>query len=259
MEYIHGDNGGAILIRQNLLPDKNDEHFCWLLWHEFGHFYAINSEPEGLYHYNDPGLVDDSRIVEFASSGTPVLGMSDERLKQEGYWFWQEFVAESISKYVSFKHRSTSRNYHPEQIDWHPRYWGGIVDKLMGLLDDTFFHYPNTIDEYSLAHYFANLLMDDFIILYCNAAENGKLKVYDNSTTPPGICFPNEPIEPTCISDIEEELYRDPLWEMKEQLYAQVARKEFWMIEEETLLKLGRCIGNMMLAKIILMSQHAFD
>ncbi len=25
MEYIHGDNGGAILIHQNLLPDRNDE------------------------------------------------------------------------------------------------------------------------------------------------------------------------------------------------------------------------------------------
>ncbi len=34
MEYIHGDKDYAILIRQNLLPDKNDEHFCWMFWHE---------------------------------------------------------------------------------------------------------------------------------------------------------------------------------------------------------------------------------
>ncbi len=44
MEYIHGDKGNAILIRQNLIPDKNEDHFCGMFWHELGHFYAINSE-----------------------------------------------------------------------------------------------------------------------------------------------------------------------------------------------------------------------
>ena len=159
MEYIHGDKGYAILIRQNLIPDKSDEHFCWLYWHELGHFYAINSEVTDLHHYNDPGVMDDSRIMEMTANG-PVLGLSDERLKQEGYWFWQEFIAETISKFVSYKHRSTFPTYHPEQITWHPDYWGGIVDKLMGLLDNALGFYPSTIDEYSLAHYFANLLMD---------------------------------------------------------------------------------------------------
>lgn len=38
MEYIHGENGGAILIRQNLLPDNNEQSFCWFLWHELGHW-----------------------------------------------------------------------------------------------------------------------------------------------------------------------------------------------------------------------------
>ena len=119
MEYIHGDDGYAILIRQNLIPSKDDEHFCQMLWHELGHFYAINTEPPGLYHYNDPGLTDESRILAFAPNGKPMMGLSDERLKQEGYWFWQEFIAETISKYVSYKHRSSGPNYHPELIDWH--------------------------------------------------------------------------------------------------------------------------------------------
>lgn len=116
MEYIHGEKGNAILIRQNLLPDSNDEHFCWFFWHELGHFYAINSEKTNLHRYSDPELVDDSHIVEFTTHG-PVLGLSDERLKQEGYWFWQEFIAEAISKYISFKHRSTTRYYHPELME----------------------------------------------------------------------------------------------------------------------------------------------
>ena len=88
MEYIHGDKGYAILIRQNLLSDKDEYHFCSMLWHELGHFYAINSERTPFYHYGDPGVVDKSRNIEFTEDG-PVLGMSDERLKQEGYWFWQ--------------------------------------------------------------------------------------------------------------------------------------------------------------------------
>ena len=171
MEYILGEKGHAILIRQNLLPDDSDEHFCWFFWHELGHFYAINSEVTDLHHYNDPGLTDDSHIVEFTADG-PVLGLSDERLKQEGYWFWQEFIAEAISKYVSFMHRSNTKYYHPELMDWHPQYWGGIVDRLVGLLDDALWYYPSTIDEYALAHYFANLLMDDFIVLYVAADLN---------------------------------------------------------------------------------------
>jgi hypothetical protein len=55
MEYIHGDKGGAISSSAKSAPDKNDEHFCWMLWHEMGHFYAINSEVTDLHHYNDPG------------------------------------------------------------------------------------------------------------------------------------------------------------------------------------------------------------
>lgn len=107
MEYIHGNKGYAILIRQNLLPDKNFEHFCSMLWHELGHFYAIISEITDLHRYNDPGLADDRRNIEFDAAGKPVSGLSEERLKQEGYWFWQEFIAEAISKYVSYKHRSS--------------------------------------------------------------------------------------------------------------------------------------------------------
>lgn len=250
MEYIHGEKGNAILIRQNLIPDSNDEHFCWFFWHELGHFYAINSEKTNLHRYSDPGLVDDSHIVEFTTHG-PVLGLSDERLKQEGYWFWQEFIAEAISKYVSFKHRSTTRYYHPELMDWHPQYWGQIVDRLLHYLDDTLCHYPSTIDEYSLAHYFANLLMDDFIVMYVKAAAEKKLKVYDNGS----IVVPDNEIEPTCISDIEDERFRVQLWKMKGLLETQVKQTRFWEIDEDFLLQIGTCIGELMFAKLKIMTE----
>ena len=260
MEYIHGDAGYAVLIRQDLIPDKNDEHFCWMLWHELGHFYAINSERTNLHHYADPGLADESQLVALNAAGKAVCGLSDERLKQEGYWFWQEFIAEAISKYVSYKHRPVKPSYHPELIDWRPDLWGDIVERLMTLLDETFFHYSQTIDEYSLAHYFANLLMDDFIVLYVKAAADGKLKIYDNSTRPPKIVGtkPGE-IEPTCISDIEEEELRKPLWKMKDLLEKQMAKEDFWMIDESFLLEIGRCIGDMMFAKLMLLARHRFD
>lgn len=252
MEYIHGDKGNAILIRQNLIPDKNEDHFCGMFWHEFGHFYAINSESTPFYHYSDPGVVDGSRIVEFTQLG-PVLGMSDERLKQEGYWFWQEFIAESISKYVSYKHRSSRDNYHPELIDWKPMFWSGIVDKLMFLLESTLYHYPSTIDEYGLAHYFANLLTDDFIKLYVQAAADGKLKVYDEEIG--AVVYPLDPIEPTCISDIKSSELQKPFWDMKRILEEHLSKEQFWLIDEKFLLDIGSCIGEMMFNKITVQSR----
>jgi len=248
MEYIHGNKGNAILIRQNLLPDKNEDHFCEMLWHELGHFYAINSESTPFYHYSNPGVVDGSRIMEFTESG-PVLGMSDERLKQEGYWFWQEFIAEAISKYVSYKNRSTRDSYHPELIEWKPMFWSGIVDKLMHYLESTLYHYTSTIDEYGLAHYFANLLMDDFIKLYVQAATDGKLKVYDEEIG--AVVYPIDPIEPTGISEIRSSELQKPLWDMKRILETQIAKEQFWRIDEKFLLDIGSCIGELMFQKII--------
>lgn len=43
--------------------------------------------------------------------------------------------------------------------------------------------------------------MDDFVKLYVQAAADGKLKVYDEDIG--AVVYPDELIEPTCISDIE--------------------------------------------------------
>ena len=135
---------------------------------------------------------------------------------------------------------------------WHPNNWGGIVDRLVGLLDDALWYYPSTIDEYALAHYFANLLMDDFIVLYVKAAADRKLKVYDNGN----IIVPDDEIEPTCISDVDDERFRVQLWKMKELLETQVKKEKFWEIDEDFLLEIGTCIGELMFAKLKVMSEH---
>ncbi len=169
-------------------------------------------------------------------------GFSSERKKQEGYWFWQEFIAEVISNHVSYTIRSSGSHYHPELIDWEANIWGGIPEQLCNLLDEAFFYYPSTLDEYALAHYFAKLLTDDFTMLYVKVANEGKLKIHGGG-------YPDEKIEPTCISDLPDD-FQPHMWKMHKILTEQLAKKEFWIMDDDTLEKLGSCIGDMMVEKI---------
>lgn len=246
MEYIHGETGNAILIHRELvadLPVHDDfelrvyfEHF---FWHELGHFYAIKAETDDLHRYNEPGLIDDSPLYDAAIDG---CGYSSGRRKQEGYWFWQEFIAEVIANHVSYTIRSSGDSYRPELLDWTVDVWGGIVNQLESFLEDTLYYYPNTIDEYSLAHYFAKLLSDDFTRLYVNAANEGKLKIQ-------GSVYPDEKIEPTCISDVPE-CYQPHLWKMFRILDEHLNKERFWLIDEDTLEEIGSCISDMMVEKV---------
>ncbi len=246
MEYIHGETGNAILIRRGLvadLPVRDDfelrayfEHF---FWHELGHFYAINAETDNLHSYNEPGLIDDSPLYDAAIDG---CGYSGERKKQEGYWLWQEFIAEVIANHVSYTIRSSGENYHPELLDWTADVCEGIVNQLQNLLWGTLYFYSATIDEYSLAHYFARLLSDDLTGLYVNAANEGKLKIDDG-------VYPDENIEPTCISDVPE-CYQPHLWKLHQILNEQLGKESFWLIDEDTLGKIGSCISDMMVEKV---------
>ena len=123
------------------------------------------------------------------------------------------------------------------------------MDKLQYLLDSTLNQYQFTIDEYGLAHYFANLLMDNFIKLYVQAAAEGKLKVYDEDIG--AVVYPDEPIEPTCIWDIKLSELQKPFWKMKRILEEHLAKEQFWLIDEKFLLDIGSCIGEMMFRKLM--------
>lgn len=116
------------------------------------------------------------------------------------------------------------------------------MNQLNAFLESTLYYYPSTIDEYSLAHYFARLLTDDLTVLYVKAANEEKLKIQDGS-------YPDKKIEPTCISDISE-CYQPHMWKMHEILKGQLAKRVFWLIDECTLEKIGSCIGDMMVEKI---------
>ena len=215
LEYIHGDKGGAILIRMDLLPDElPQDSFLHLFWHELGHFYAINADPYNLERFDDPDNPPKEENVKY---------------KQKGYWFWQEFIAESIANHVSYKFRSAEPTYHPEKIDWKAENWSGIVERLERLLDEMF-NSPD-IDEYCLAHYFATLLFDDFTLLYRKAAEDGKLRKYGGE--------PAGSIDATCIDELDGEM-QPVMREMKEMLETQVQKEKYWEIDEAGIEWLGR-------------------
>ena len=246
MEMLHGNHGDAVIIQQSLIPSPRQNPmaefwFRHFLWHELGHFYAIRHEcpSNNLHRFNDQEL-------------------SEAKAKQEGYWFWSEFIAESISLYVEERYHSIDRSehYHPELITWEPETWGRIADKLLDFLEMAFTTYPTTIDEAALAMYFATLLMDDVTKRYVRAAEEGSLRVHDpkhgSKRTEPG------DIEPTCISD-QPEAYKDPLWEMREMLEIQMAKEHFREINEDWLEMIGQEIVDIGNAKIALLTAELLE
>ena len=239
LEYIHGDLGGAVLIRMDQLPDgMRHEHFLHFFWHELGHFYAICSDTQDLERFDDPDNVPDEK---------------NALVIQRGYWFWSEFIAEAISLHVDYKVRSAEPTYHPETIDWKAENWGWMVDRLMHHLDQAFysFIYPGPdVDEYELSMFFATLLMDDFCRLYVQAAKDGKQKKSGKDIPePPGT------IEPTCISD-QNEHFQPMLWEMKGILEEQVRKERFWEIDKDTVETLGKLIFEMDAVKMKLMNEE---
>ena len=223
LEYIHGDKGGAVLIRLDQLPKAVPfDRFLHFYWHELGHFYAINADPYNLDRFNDPDNPPDEENVP---------------LKQRGYWFWQEFIAEAICNYVSQKVSADGEDYHPERIDWVVDVWSPYLYRLQKCLDEMF--YSLDIDDYCLAHYFATLLMDDVTVRMVEAAKEGKLKQAGKDTpAPPGS------IDVTCIDELGEE-FQPIMLEMKGWLEKQMAKERFWIIQEEDLVFLGSLILRM--------------
>ena len=224
MEMIHGDLGNAILIRQKYItsPERShhaEEEFSHYLWHELGHFLAMTSETGNMSRF-----MDQSRRVDF--SNLP------EFSKREGYWFWSEFIAESIANHVSMKFNQTKDDYHPEETIVEPNKWRKINQRLHYLLDNTLNYFPTTIDEASLGHYFALLLKDDMAVHYRKAADAGVLKVYNlRSAHFTRRLLPGS-IDPTGISGLPE-TYKEMLLCMMRKLEKLLEKEEFWILPKD--------------------------
>ena len=109
--------------------------------------------------------------------------------------------------------------------------------RLQGLLDEMF--YRPDIDEYCLAHYFATILMDDVTVRMTKAAEEGKLKQAGKDTPAPA-----GTIDVTCIDELDAEI-QPIMLEMKAWLEKQLAKEQFWIIEEAGIEYLGGLILRM--------------
>lgn len=110
MEYLNGTNGKAFVLRKKLVSDCEYENFLNMYWHELGYFYAISTQTENLNHYSDQHLIFDF-LMSDTSENAVESEIPQEHFRQEGYWFWIEFIAEAISKYVSFMYRSCHRPF----------------------------------------------------------------------------------------------------------------------------------------------------
>lgn len=149
-----------------------------------------------------------------------------------------EYSAEFISKYVSHNYFPTKD--HAETIKTEPEVRIRVANILFTHLNNALFYYQTTIDEVSLAFYFAYLLMDDDAV----TASNREHKERD--------------IEISFISNIRNESCRNQLWKMKKLLEIQLNKKEFWIINEDFLLNIGTCIGELILAKIKELSRNVY-
>lgn len=249
MEMIHGDLGNAILIRQKYITstERNhqaEEEFSHLLWHELGHYVAITSENDAMERF-----MDHSYHIDYNINST-------EFVKREGYYFWSEFIAESIANYVSMKFNQTKNDYHPEQEIREPYQWQWINHKLQEYLDSTVNYFRHTIDEPALGYYFALLLTNDYAIHYRKAAVEGDLKVYDSNGVKS--LLTGGKIEPTCIDSIPA-VYREPLEDMMSKLEKQLEIQKFWIISEDYLEEIGELVFDLLSRKILYLACRPFD
>ncbi|MCD7825921.1 MAG: hypothetical protein LUH14_08175 [Clostridiaceae bacterium] len=252
MEMIHGDAGDAILIQQKLVPGGNmaQINFNHALWHEFGHYFAIYNESDikdeygasALHHYCDQNnLAGDEEF-------------SVERDKQQGYWFWSEFIAECIANYVDEQHCriDNAEAYHPERLVWTQNLWEYCFDQLAYMLDTALSAYPNTVDDAALALYFASLLTKDVMKRFVKAAENGELLEYDYTQGKAGATKPlEEKIDSTCITETPD-AFQDTLWDIKAVLERQLKKEEFWKVDAHFLDEVGGYIGLLSMDKMLL-------
>ncbi len=129
-----------------------------------------------------------------------------------------------------------------------------INEHLQYLLDEAFCHNAETIDPYALAHYYATLLTDDFCLLYTEAARIGRLMAYDKNHRL--VTIPANAFDPTCIS-LQPEGFRHILHSLIGILDKQLYRKHIWIIDQNTLEKIGNCTAELTIAKIKLIASLA--
>ena len=226
METLHGEKGTAILINQKVCSNTITE-FKHEFWHEMGHYYSIQFEPP-----------------EFASLDGQEL--KPDRVRQEGFWMWREFIAESISCYV----QGNGWEYKEEFKREH--HWKDLAWQLKRMLLMVFETYQVTVDEYALAFFFARLLMDAPTKAFVTDALNNDLLIWDPRRW---AYVPMKPdsIEPTQISTAPA-MFHEVLMDIMDLLEEQLQKEVFWKTDVEFLDQLGQLIMKMNEIRILALS-----
>ena len=211
LEMIHGANGDAILVYQHRFGNTINcfTDFRHFIWHELGHFYAINTQ--------DPSFV---RFMDQQPH-------PDEYEAFRGYFFWSEFIAEK-----------TACDLEPEvEIDWSKADYRIARNHLGRYLVDGIEMTDDVIDWYWLSFYFARILSDKVIQGYLKAAEDGTLKCsrsYGDKEMP----FNESGIDPLCL-DLIDESFRPIVMKIKGILDSQIKRNNPYDVSFETISALG--------------------
>lgn len=181
LETIHGNNGDAILIYQHKLGShvNSISVFQQFLWHELGHFYALHNENPALIRFMNQ------------------KPHPDEYEALRGYFFWEEFIAETIACEID-----------PEPaIDWSTTSHYRTRNMLMHLLTTgVSIAKDRMIDWYNLAFYFAKIISDKTVLSYCEAVEDGILK-YRCSSRSESIPFKVTGIDPICLDLVDPQIH----------------------------------------------------
>ena len=215
METLHGNGGTAILIFQKICPDTQAE-FNHALWHELGHFYAISTEEESFFRLAGQGLDED-------------------RIRQTGYWLWNEFVAECIANHVTSKLLVKDDDWRETQKC--QKHWRQPYLRLQSMIQTAYNMYPGSFSEYDLAIYYATLLTDPATVALVDSAMNNELSVWDPDKWGYVLMEPDS-IEPTAISLLPAQ-YGDLLLDISDLLQDKVDEEAFWKVDGEFLDRLG--------------------
>lgn len=209
-ETIHGKLGTVILLRQKFVREYYE--FCKMLWHEMGHAYGIEYEcpSANFIRFNAPGL-------------------ADERAQQEGYWLWQEFIAESISNYVHNCYNSKNADNHIIVLSQ-----GQIEEHLRNLIIIAFQYFQYTMDEKTLGIYYATILMDKDII----NVDVESLYILHSSI----------------LHSVDKKFHK-ALNTIMDILKEQVTHEQFWRISSDTLERIGEQLLSMNTIKTSLIMQ----
>lgn len=209
-ETIHGKLGTVILLRRKFVREYYE--FCKMLWHEMGHAYSIEYEcpSANFLRFNAPGL-------------------ADERAQQEGYWLWQEFIAECIANHVD---NCYSKENIALNIIVHSQ--GQIEEHLRNLMIIAFQYFQYTMDEKTLGIYYATILMDKEIINV--STEN--LYILHSSI----------------LHSVDKKFHKE-LNTIMDILKEQVTHEQFWRISSDTLESIGEQLLSMNTIKTSLIMQ----